>query len=95
MPLQYQLVVDALLGMEIASPDDLKPAIESVAETVGSIMNLMLGSSSGKDLMWSHQYNNDIGHYVGSASNNKTGNGTSAEEDPCANIAVIDKVCET
>ena len=39
-------MVDALLGMEIASPDDLKPAIESVAETVGTIMNLMLGSGS-------------------------------------------------
>ena len=33
--------------MEIASPDDLKPAITSVAETVGSIMNLMLGDSTG------------------------------------------------
>ena len=39
-------MVDALLGMEIASPDDLKPAIQSVAETVGSVMNLMLGSNS-------------------------------------------------
>ena len=42
-----QLVVDALLSMEIASPDDLKPAITSVAETVGTIMNLMLGGNTG------------------------------------------------
>ena len=42
-----QLVVDALLGMEIASPDDLKPAITSVVETVGTIMNLMLGDQTG------------------------------------------------
>ena len=33
--------------MEIASPDDLKPAITSVAETVGNIMNLMLGENTG------------------------------------------------
>ena len=41
-----ELVVDALLNMEIASPDDLKPAITSVAETVGTIMNLMLGENT-------------------------------------------------
>ena len=33
--------------MDIASPDDLKPAITSVAETVGTIMNMMLGDNTG------------------------------------------------
>ena len=42
-----ELVVDALLNMEIASPDDLKPAITSVAETVGTVINLMLGPNTG------------------------------------------------
>ena len=76
--------------MEIASPDDLKPAITSVAETVGSIMNLMLGSGSGNSRfdISINQYT----FYAGSASKNNTDNETSTEDDPCANIAVIDKV---
>ena len=69
--------MDALLGMEIASPDDLKPAITSVAETVGTIMNLMLGdSTAGK-----------------TAGKNDTANDTvEVSDDPCDQIPVIDKV---
>ena len=43
----FQNVVDALLNMDVATPSELTPAMTSVAATVGTILDLMLGGSTG------------------------------------------------
>ena len=59
--------------MEVATPSELTPAITSVADTVGNLMELMLGGGGGD-------------------SGNSTGNDTSAIDDPCAAVSIVDKV---
>ena len=72
-----QMVVNSLMEMEVATPAELTPAVTSVATTVGNLMNLMLGGGGGGG---------------GAADQaNSTGNGTDTV-DPCAGVAVIDKV---
>lgn len=61
--------------MEVATPSELTPAITSVADTVGNLMELMLGGGGG-----------------GGDSGNSTGNDTSAIDDPCAAVSIVDKV---
>ena len=73
------MVVNSLMEMEVATPAELTPAVTSVATTVGNLMNLMLGGGGG-------------GGGGGAADQaNSTGNGTDTV-DPCAGVAVIDKV---
>ena len=73
------MVVNSLVDMEVATPSELTPAISSVADTVGNIMNLMLGGGGGSD--------------TSDASNNSTDNTTATDDDdPCKQVAIIDKV---
>ena len=57
--------------MEVATPSELTPAITSVADTVGNLMELMLG---------------------GGGAGGDSGNSTSAIDDPCAAVSIVDKV---
>ena len=73
------MVVNALVDMDVATPNELTPAISSVADTVGNVMNLMLGGGGASD--------------SSDASNNSTDNTTSlVDDDPCKQVAIIDKV---
>ena len=69
--------MNSLVDMEVATPSQLVPAVSSVAETLGNLMTMMLGAGDH-----------------GAAKSNATDNSTDAEEeyDPCAQVAVIDKV---
>ena len=62
--------------MEVATPSELTPAITSVAETVGNLMELMLGGGEG-------------GGGGGNSTDNDT---SEVDFDPCAAVSIVDKV---
>ena len=76
-PCMSQLVVNSLVDMEVATPDELVGAVTSVADTLGNLMTMMLDPGAGGDM-------------GGNNTDNTTE--TQGDTDPCSKVAVIDKV---
>ena len=79
-----QSVVNALLNMDVATPGELVPAIESVAKTVGLIMNMMLKGTATSGTSVS---GNDT---KTTSANSDTVQDTT--DDPCLAIPLIDQI---
>ena len=63
--------------MDVATPGDLLPAVESVAGTIGQLLNLMLGDKSGSLALGQNE--------------TKSFDDDNAD-DPCVEIPLIDQV---
>ena len=76
-----QDVVNAVLNMKIATPADLIPIIESVAKTLGKIMNVMLSEDE-----------NTVPLSTNSTNDTSGGDSDVIIEDPCLALSPIDKI---
>lgn len=64
--------------MDVATPGELVPAIESVAKTVGLIMNTMLEDKNNPS--------------SSDNSNSSSGSDIDISEDPCSAVTLIDQI---
>ena len=74
-------MVNAVLNMDIATPADLIPIIESVAKTLGKIMDVMLSEDEANVPLSTNITNDTTGD-----------NSDTINEDPCSALTPIDKI---
>ena len=83
-----QNIVTALLNMDVATPGQLTPAIQSIAQTLGVIMNIMLSEDdSSAAVPTTTSSVNDT-----NTTTETTESVSATSEDPCLALSPIDKI---